>query len=168
VKDNKLNYKTTISIIFVITLLFLSLVYSEVLKDLVRDMLKSDWLVFFIWSYIAGTFIFHRYFYSSDSIKNDSFIYQHFGSYSDTIFGIATYGFAASTSISLIKGLYLQTFYSGSYFNGFASFDLVSMALMTSFLLFYSLFHTTVLLKKIIFHHKITNIEKNFKIKIIK
>lgn len=157
--SNALNYKTAAAVIFLIALIILMQVYGSSLKDPLKNILESKWLSIFLWAYIAGTFVTHKYLYSSNALEKDSFIYKHFGSYADTLFGIATYGFGSSTSLALLKGLYLQVFYEESYFNGFAAFDLASMFLLTSFLLVYCVFNTTVLFKSVLFHSEMSPIE---------
>ncbi|WP_281649103.1 hypothetical protein [Parendozoicomonas sp. Alg238-R29] len=122
------------------------------MKEPLKTMLESGAINTFIWAYVGSVFLLHQYLYGANELKNDSFIYKHFGRYADTLFGIATYGLAGTTSTALLKGLYLQTFYSGMYFTGFGTFDLVSMFLLTSFLLVYSMFNTSMMLRTIIYH----------------
>ncbi|HCE3716000.1 hypothetical protein CGK04_22675 [Vibrio parahaemolyticus] len=147
-----LNIKSTGSVVFLIILFIVAQQYGNELKAPLKEILESNWLTVVSWAYIAGTFIIHQYLYSSSELKKDSFIYKHFGVYADTLFGAATYGFAGTTSLALLKGLYLQTFYAQEYFIGFATFDLVSMFLLTSFLLVYCLFNISVMFKDILFY----------------
>lgn len=158
-KSKSLNWKTTSAVIFLIILISLAQFFGNEIKKILKEILESDWVTVVIWAYVGGIFLTHRYLYSSKELKSDSFIYKHFGAYADTIFGIATYGIAGTTSLALLKGLYLQKFYDGQYFFGFGTFDLVSMFLLTSFLLFYSVFNTTLLLKEVLFHNKTSPIE---------
>ena len=151
-KPKSFNFKSTGSVIFLIALIVVVQVFGADVKEPLKAILESGWLSIAAWGYISGIFIIHQYLYSSSELKRDSFIYKHFGVYADTLFGAATYGFAATTSLALLKGLYLQTFYQESYFIGFATFDLVSMFLLTSFLLVYCFFNVTVMFKDIMFH----------------
>lgn len=151
-KPKSLNWKSTGAAIFLMALIVAVQIYSSEIKEPLKTILESGWLSVAAWAYISGTFIIHQYLYSSSELKRDSFIYKHFGVYADTLFGAATYGFAGTTSLALLKGLYLQTFYEQSYFIGFATFDLVSMFLLTSFLLVYCLFNISVMFKDIVFH----------------
>jgi len=151
-KPKSLNLKSTGAAIFLIALIVVVQTFGGEIKEPLKAVLESGWLNIAAWGYIAGTFIIHQYLYSSSELKRDSFIYKHFGVYADTLFGAATYGFAGTTSLALLKGLYLQTFYQKSYFIGFATFDLVSMFLLTSFLLVYCLFNISVMFKDIMFH----------------
>lgn len=158
-KASSLNWKTTISVIFVMALIILMQMFGNEIKGPLKDILESKWVAFVVWGYVGGTFVIHHYLYSSSELKKDSFIYKHFGAYAETLFGIATYGIAGTTSLALLKGLYLQTFYKGMYFTGFGAFDLVSMFLLTSFLLVYCMFNTTIMLKDVLFHSETSPIE---------
>ena len=151
-KPKSLNLRTTGAVVFLIALIVGVQTFGGEIKEPLKAILESGWLSIAAWGYISGTFIIHQYLYSSSELKRDSFIYKHFGVYADTLFGAATYGFAGTTSLALLKGLYLQTFYQQSYFIGFAKFDLVSMFLLTSFLLVYCLFNISVMFKDILFH----------------
>lgn len=154
-----LNWKTTGAVVFVIALIIVMQTFGNDIKGPLKNILESKWIVFSVWGYVGGTFLIHRYLYFSSELKKDSFIYKHFGAYAETLFGVATYGIAGTTSLALLKGLYLQTFYDGLYFNGFGSFDLVSMFLLTSFLLVYCMFNTTIMLKDVLFHSETSAIE---------
>lgn len=158
-KASSLNWKTTISVIFVMALIVLMQMFGNEIKGPLKDVLESKWVAFVVWGYVGGTFLMHRYLYSSSELKKDSFIYKHFGAYAETLFGMATYGIAGTTSLALLKGLYLQTFYEGMYFTGFGTFDLVSMFLLTSFLLVYCMFNTTIMLKDVLFHSETSPID---------
>jgi hypothetical protein len=156
---NGFNFKALFATFFVVTLVLISQVYNENLKEILKLALESNLLTALLWSYVVGVFLIHKFLYFSNSLQKNSFIYKHFGPYSDAFLGIATNGLAGSTSLSLIKGLFLQTFYAGSYFSGFGAFDLSSMFVMASFLLYYSVFNTTVLFKEIAFYFAVTPIE---------
>lgn len=154
-----LNLKSTGAVVILIVLIVLVQAYGSDIKEPLRIMLESKWLNIVVWSYIAGTFLTHQYLYASNELKKDSFIYKHFGTYADTLFGVATYGFAGTTSLALLKGLYLQIFYAKEYYIGFATFDLISMFLLSSFLLVYCMFNTSIMFKDILFHSEMSTVE---------
>lgn len=157
-KSKPLNIKTTLGVIFLISLIVAAQANGETIKGPIKSALESGWLDIAVWGYVLGTCAIHKYLYSSNELQNNSFLYRHFGNYAEAVFGAATYGFASATSLALLKGLYLQTFYAESYFVGFANFDLVSMFFLTSFLLVYCLFNTSVMLKEVLFHQSISEV----------
>ncbi|MEE9694016.1 hypothetical protein [Aeromonas hydrophila] len=158
-KKSSVNYKWTISIFIFMLLILLAQIFSGEMKEPIKKILESGWLSRFLWTYVVGVLCIHRYLFASYELAKDSFIYKHFGAYADTLFGIGTYGVAGTTSIALLKGLYMQAFYKGEYFFGFDNFDLISMFLLTSFLLFYCIFNSTLLLKDIIFYSENSKVE---------
>ncbi|EGQ9967360.1 hypothetical protein V9789_004398 [Vibrio vulnificus] len=158
-KKASVNYRWTISIVAFICLMLTAQAFGSDMKEPIRNILDSGWLSKFLWAYVASILSIHRYLFKSYELAKDSFIYKHFGAYADTLFGIGTYGVAGTTSLALLKGLYMQTFFSGEHFIGFGTFDLISMFLLTSFLLFYCMFNTTLLLKDIIFYSENSTVE---------
>lgn len=158
-KSKKFNFKATGALLFLILIIVALQVFGSDIKEPLKKVFESGWLNIVAWAYIGGTYLIHQYLYSSTELKSDSFIYKHFGIYADAIFGAATYGFAGTTSLALLKGLYLQTFYNKESFIGFATFDLVSMFLLTSFLLVYCMFNITVMFKGILFHSGTSQVE---------
>lgn len=132
--------------LFVIVALLLLgsvLVYSkEEAKIIVRVILESNWPTAVIWLLAIVGVVAGKFFSKSESKEVAGFIYTSFGSYADAVFTIATYGFSGSTSLALLKGLYLQIFFGGVFFSGFGDFDLASICLISSFLLFYSVVGT--------------------------
>ena len=118
-KASSFNWKTTLAVIFVIVLIVIMQTFGSELKEPLKNLFESKWINVMVWAYVCGTFSIHRYLYSSKELKTDSFIYKHFGVYADTLFGIGTYGLAGTTSLALLKGLYLQAFYDEKFFNGF-------------------------------------------------
>lgn len=158
-KKASVNYKWTFSLLFLIGLIIIIQVFGSDMKQPIKELFESGWLSIVLWAYVAGVFSVHRYLFATYELANDSFIFKHFGTYAETLFAIGTYGLAGTTSVALLKGLYLQTFFEGQYFTGFAKFDLVSMFLLTSFLLVYCVFNTTMLLKDIIFYSENSVVE---------
>ncbi|MFW1378205.1 hypothetical protein ACEV7K_23620, partial [Vibrio parahaemolyticus] len=132
-KKASVNYRWTISIVAFICLMLTAQAFGSDMKEPIRNILDSGWLSKFLWAYVASILSIHRYLFKSYELAKDSFIYKHFGAYADTLFGIGTYGVAGTTSLALLKGLYMQTFFSGEHFIVFGTFDLISMFLLTSF-----------------------------------
>lgn len=134
--------KFSLSRLFVIAFLLILgvvLVYSkDEAKNVVRIFLESYWPTVVIWLLAIIGVGSGRFFCNSDKNSGGGFFYQSFGGYADAIFTIATYGFSGSTSLALLKGLYLQVFFGGVFYTGFGSFDLASIFVISSFLLFYS------------------------------
>ncbi|MNI34911.1 hypothetical protein D3C73_889210 [compost metagenome] len=158
-KPSKINKKYTFFLLLMITIIILMQIYGHEIKKPIKEIFESDLLGVILWGYIIGTFCIHKLIYGTTTLKSDSFILKHFGSYADLCFGMTTYGLAGTTSLALLKGLYLQQYFNSIYFIGFASFDLVSMFLLSSFLLVYCIFNTSILLTEIMFYGETAKVE---------
>lgn len=147
----KFSLSRLIAIIFLLALGF-ALVYSkDEAKNFVRIFLESNWPPVLIWLLAIVGVGAGRFFCESEKNETNGFIYQSFGGYADAVFTIATYGFSGSTSLALLKGLYLQLFIGGAFFSGFGDFDLASIFVISSFLLFYSVVGTTRQIINVVF-----------------
>lgn len=146
-------------VIVALLVLGFALVYSkDEAKNIVRIFLESNWPAVVIWLLaIVGVGV-GRFFCEFEKNGADGFIYQSFGGYADAVFTVATYGFSGSTSLALLKGLYLQLFFGGTFFSGFGDFDLASIFVISSFLLFYSVVSTTRQIINVVFQAEATEV----------
>lgn len=154
-----LNLKVTGALIFVAMVFIMLQVYGKELKYPVKVLLESDLLKVVVWSCVAAVLFLHAWLYGARQMQLAGFIYDHFGFYAEVCFAIATYGFASTTSLALIKGFYLQIFYEGQYYTGFDGFDLASMFLLSCFLLFYCVFHIASRGKEVLFHGDVSVVQ---------
>lgn len=146
-------------VITVLIILGLALVHNkDEAKNIVRIFLESNWPTVVIWLFSIVSVSAGKFFCEPDKNEEDSFIYHSFGGYADSVFTIATYGFSGSTSLALLKGLYLQLFFDGSFFTGFGEFDLASIFIISSFLLFYSVVGTTRQIINVVFQAEATTV----------
>lgn len=146
-----------LAVIIALLVLGVALVYSkDEAKAIVRLFLESSWPTVVIWLLAIVGVGAGRFFCEHDDNGVEGFIYQSFGGYADAVFTIATYGFSGSTSLALLKGLYLQLFFGGSFFTGFGDFDLASIFVISSFLLFYAIVGTTRQIINVVFQAEAT------------
>ncbi len=146
-----------LSVIIVLIILGLALVYSkDDAKNIVRVFLESNWPTVVVWLLAIVGVGAGKYFCEPEENGDEGFIYQSFGGYADAVFTIATYGFSGSTSLALLKGLYLQLFFGGAFFTGFGDFDIASIFVISSFLLFYSVVGTTRQIINVVFQAEAT------------
>ncbi len=142
------THKRSLAAIFIMALVFISLLYSDNSLDKVKIVFESGYLTLLLWAYVVGSVAMHTLIV----IKPRKDVYGFFEKYSNTVYSIATYGIGGSTSISLLKGLFFQNFYEGVFFKGFSNFDMSSMFILSSFLLIYSLLSSTKILAEAIFY----------------
>lgn len=140
--------KRSLAAAFIMLLVFITLLYSQDTLDKIKVAFESGYLSLALWAYVVGAVAMH----TSIVIKPKNDVYGFFEKYSNSIYSIATYGIGGSTSIALLKGLFLQNFYSGDFFKGFSDFDMASMFILSSFLLIYSLLNSTKILWEALFY----------------
>lgn len=148
----KPNTKVVVIACILMVVAFCLIFYSETIKEPLKVTLESGVLTILLWVYVIVSVSMHRFLYGESERNKSSILFVHFGRYAETGFSIGTYGFGGSTSIALLKGLYLQNFYSIKYFKDFSVFDLISMLVLSSFLLIYSLINTTKIFKEVAFY----------------
>lgn len=139
----KFSISRMLAVIVLLILGFMLVNNKDEAKKIVRIVLESNWPSIAIWLLAIVGVSAGWFFGEPEKNRLDGFIYQSFGGYADAVFTIATYGFSGSTSLALLKGLYLQLFFGGAFFSGFGDFDLASIFVISSFLLFYSVVGTT-------------------------
>ncbi|MFK5892560.1 MAG: hypothetical protein QM504_05020 [Pseudomonadota bacterium] len=133
---------------FIMVLVFITLVFSQDTLDAIKSIFEAGYLPLLLWAYVIGSVLM----YTLIIVKKKSDVYGFFEKYASTLFSIATFGIGGSTSIALLKGIFLQHFYSIEYFIGFSNFDTVSMLILSSFLLIYSLLNCTKQLNEAVFY----------------
>ena len=111
-------------------------------KDIIKSIFDSGVAPQIAWIYVSVAVISKKIFVEK--------ITQQFNWYVDFLFSIATYGFAGSTSISLLKGVFLQYFFSENYFENFGTLDLGSIAIVSSYLLIFTGIQTTKMLADVL------------------
>jgi len=140
--QGKLN-RSRMAVFIVLAALFVIVVENkEDAEQIFRHILESNWPTYIIWFFALFGVIATTIYSNRPNENGPGNIYAIFRKYGDAVFTIATYGFSGSTSLALLKGLYLQAFFDQSFFSGFGRFDLASIFIISSFLLYFSLTET--------------------------
>lgn len=119
--------------------------YQEELKTAIRIVLESKWTIAGVSIYVVCCALMYQIFVGGNS-EFRGIIHTHFGKYADVVFALVTFVPASATSLALLKGLFMQYFFRQPHFAGFDGIDLTSMAVVSSFLLYHSLFNATKML----------------------
>ena len=115
-------------------------------KEFIKSIFDSGFAPAVVWTYVLVAVISKKLFVDKNA--------QHFKGYADFLYNTATYGFAGSTSISLLKGVFLQYFFEVSYFYNFDTLDLASITVVSSYLLIYTGTETTKMLADVLVRAK--------------
>lgn len=118
--------------------------YKQEAKEIVKGILESGSLSYVVWTYVVISVLSHSYFIERVSASL-------FDKISETVFTIATFGLAATTSLTLLQGVFLQFFYGVQWFSNFGNLDLASVFLVSVYLLIYCGVRTTRMLGDVLF-----------------
>ncbi len=121
--------------------------HQQQTMDIIKKSFESGIAPVSIWIYVIVAVVSKNIFLENDQPTN-------FEVYADSIFSIATYGLAGTTSVTLLKGVFLQHFYGESFFFQFGTLDLATIALVSSYLLIYAGVNTTKMFADVIFRAK--------------
>lgn len=152
----KPNYWRLLVVALLFALGFALALSKDDAKGLVRTVLESNWPTIGVWLLAIIGAGAEKFYCGAKRNETGGVIYQSFGGYADTVFMAATNGFSGSTSLALLKGLYLQVFFGGAFFSGFGDFDLASIFLISSFLLYYSVVSTVKQIINVVFQAEAT------------
>lgn len=84
-------------------------------------------------------FLFNYFRASRKNITREVILSEKFGEFTDKALGGIAYGTSVTTSLTLLKGIYVQYFFSDKiYFIEFQSLDLVTIFAISVFLLYSS------------------------------
>lgn len=145
-KNTQPKYNNTLIIITVIAAIFCIAAfyfYWDITKVVIRKILEEKITSFSLWVITVLVFVVHYFKQKRKDIDNEPIITKKFGGFIDNILGGIAYGTAISTSITLLKGLFVQSFFKGAdtkiYFAEFQDLDLMTIFGVTLFLLYNSI-----------------------------
>lgn len=131
-----------ITVVVLFILIGILVLNKDQAKDVIRAIFESGAVPVFVWMYVFVAVLSKKMFVEKGT--------EQFKGYADFIFTVATFGFAGSTSIALLQGVYLQYFYGAEYFAHFGALDLASIALVSSYLLVFTGTETTKMLADVV------------------
>lgn len=134
-----------IAFLFLVGVSCLAYGYQDELKEAIKVVLESKWSMALASIYVISCAVMYQIFVGGNS-DFGGIIHAHFGKYADFVFAVVTYVPASATSLALLKGLFMQEFFNQTYFSGFDRIDMTSIFVVSSYLLYYSLFNSTKLL----------------------
>lgn len=139
--NSKYDYKLIAISVFVIALIYgMFFSYLDNTKKIIRIILEAKTTYFLLWTITIYIFVLHYIRHKSKDIKSDTIITKKFGVFFDNAFGGVAYATMITTSLTLIKGLYIQKFFGDiKYFLEFNDLDLTSIFGISLFFLYYSI-----------------------------
>ena len=134
-----------IAFVFLIFISCMAYGFQEELKEIVKTILESKWSIALICIYVISCALMYQV-YVGGSSDFGGIAHINFGKYAGFVFAVGTYVPTSATSLALLKGLFMQEFFDKIYFSGFDKLDMVSIFIVSSYLLYYSMFNSTKLL----------------------
>ncbi|WP_323758439.1 hypothetical protein [Roseivirga sp.] len=134
--DFKLIAFTAVAVIVVAAAFFF---FWENTKTVIRHILESQFTYFIVWTITVLIFILHYWRHKDKEVKSEVIFTKKFGSFFDNAFGGVAYGTVITTSLTLLKGLYVQQFFEDKiFFTEFKEIDLMTVFGVMIFLLYFS------------------------------
>lgn len=140
-RKEKYDYKwmaiTAFALIFASTVFFFFWLQTKIL---IRFVLEANFTYFISWAFTFLVFVFHYFRHKDKEVKSEIIFTKKFGAFMDNVFGGVAYGTTISTSLTLLKGLYIQQFFNDKkYFTEFNNIDLMTVFGVMIFLLYFSI-----------------------------
>ncbi len=134
-------------IIFVIALLFFSFWLN--IKHVIRYVLEAKLTYYLTWVITTLIFILNYLKHKSKMFLSETIITKQFGYFVDNALGGITYGTAITTSLTFLKGLFIQYFFKDViFFTEFDNFDLITVFALMIFLLYFSVMKIIEIVKE--------------------
>lgn len=158
-KKRKINTKNIGVIIFLFALMILSWKNWEQTKYVIRIILEWEPLYFF--SFGLTIIIFGvAFFNKAVEIDEHKLISNRFGNFFDTVISCLTYAAGITSSLTLIKGFYIQQLFTDKvYFTEFSNIDQWLIFLTMCFLLYFCTSRVVEMLKELILIKDTADIE---------
>jgi len=136
----KYNFRLMIiSAIIVVVLAAAFFFFWDTTKGIIRLILEAQFTYFLLWAVTVLIFMLHYFKIKDKEVKSETIITKKFGSFVDNAFGGVAYGTIITTSLTLLKGLYIQQFFTDKqYFTEFKNLDLMTVFGVMVFLLYFA------------------------------
>lgn len=135
---SKIDLKLLIIFIGLFSLSILTFYYSEFAKIHVRKFLESDLTKFVIYALIIILFVLHYFKCKQNEYDNEAIITKRFGIFFDNAFGGIAYATIFYTGLTLLKGLFIQFFFTDKiFFYEFSMIDTIAIFGVIIFTLFF-------------------------------
>lgn len=159
--NNSITYNRKWLIISGIFVVISAIIYSFFwgkLKLILRDILEAQIVYSLFWITTVFIFLLHYFKHKNKEVKSEPIITKKFGIFFDNALGGIFYGTIITTSLTLLKGLYIQRFFTDiQYFKEFKDIDLLTIFGVACFLFYYALVKVVDVAKEI---YKVEHTEK--------
>jgi hypothetical protein len=138
-----LNKQLIVVLIFLCVCSFFYILYRDSVNQNFRDFLEWKNLSICLWLFIFICFSLHYLSVKNVDVYKKDYISGfpvQYGAFSNSVFSAITFGLATTTSVSIMKGIYIQEIFKDKiYFYNFDNIDIVSILVVSLFLFIYSM-----------------------------
>lgn len=139
-KNIKYDFKLILITLVIVGVIIASFIGWEHIKVIVRTILENKLIPIIIWVVIVVIFIVHWWKIKRKDIKSEPIFTKAYGSFIDNGLGGLAYATTITTSLTLIKGLFIQYFFTDKqYFTEFSNIDFATIFGISCFLLYYAI-----------------------------
>lgn len=157
--DKSLNYKFIIAFVILLVSAILMFNFPLESKDLIKSFLESQWTNYLIAAITIIIYILYFIFSNDKNYNLKPLITPYFGHFFDIVIGGVGIATGITSSLTILKGIFLQEYYNIIYFNEFDQFDKWLLFLTMSFLLYFLIMKVGNIIKEIIWVERITKID---------
>ncbi|MGB5024728.1 MAG: hypothetical protein WBO44_05220 [Saprospiraceae bacterium] len=113
--------------------------FEQQVNSKIKLVIESEYFLYLIWLGIVAIFFIHYLRNHTRNIAEDFFITDKFGNFMDHAIAGVGHATAITTSITLLKGLYIQAYFGEPiYYAQFNTIDKSSLGIVISFLLYFN------------------------------
>ena len=133
-----MNKNVLISAVFLFLISISILFYKIEIMEGITILLKSNYLRYACLIFIFISIVCNTYYVPESTLENVPMFKSNSYRFFEGVLNFATYSAVASTAISLLKGLYLQTVNNELYFLKFSDYDIYIMFAVSGLLLWFA------------------------------
>lgn len=137
-KERRLDTKIIVILILSVIACPILYVYEEQFSKTFRSILESKLLHLMIWMIIIIIYIIHYLKIRRREEQKNIILSHSLPPFMDNLFGAVTYGAIITSTLTLMKGVYIQITFGEEHFKDFSQVDISSLAIALFFLLWYS------------------------------
>src|SRR5258708_4396075 len=134
------KYETRLILLTVVIVIALAIPYfffRDETKYFIRQALESAVLYFLLWTFTVIVFILYYIRTTTKKIEQETIFTKKFGEFTDKALGGIYYATVITTSVTLLKGIYIQYFFDDKeFFKEFGQLDLMTIFAISIFLLY--------------------------------
>ena len=131
-----MDWKRVAVLLALMTLVLAVVIYKNEVQMFFMRLFDSGWLAVGLWIYVTvGVF--------AKEIYTDNQDWSGFSKIAQPFFEISTYGIVGNSSLNLLHGIFLQSFFGTPFFTKLEGLDIGSIFLASFFLLIYCLVQVT-------------------------